>query len=556
MNKKRNDIIEFFIWVLILLGLNFAVGQFFFRIDLTEDKRYTISDATKKLLTNLNQKINIEVYLEGDFPAGFERLQKAIKETLEEFKRYAGSNLDYRFIDPGADPDPKQRNKIYNQLAQRGLQPTNLTVAQGNEQIEKIIFPGAIVIAKDKEAPTTLLKGNQAATASQRLNQSVEGVEYELANAIKLATEPFMKKVGIIMGYNHADTNRLYDLASYLRSYYQVELVNLKSIIALHDYHAIIYPNPDSTLSETDKFKIDQYVVNGGRALIFLDGVKANLDSIGEQGTLALANNTGLEEILFAFGCRVNYDLIGDLNCGVIPMVVGYVGDKPKTSLVPWRYFPVINAFGKHPTVRNMDAVYTKFVSTIDTVLTPSIRKTPLLLTSKYSRIYAAPVRLHFNEARLKPLPQQYGKSYLPVAYLLEGKFTSAYKNRLLPEAEARLQFNAEYKPGKVLVVSDGDFIFNDVSKTSKSVFPLGYDRFTRVTFANKDFVTNVLAYMLDEKGVILAKNKTIQLRPLDKMRIAKERLKWQIINLATPIALVLFFLMIRWGLRKRKYTK
>lgn len=556
MHKKRNDILEFIFWLLILAGLNFALSQINFRIDLTEDKRYTISDATKQLLTNLNQKVNVEVYLEGEFPAGFERLQKAIRETLDEFKRYAGGNLDYRFIDPGADPDPKQRNKVYNQLAKRGLQPTNLTVAQGNEQIEKIIFPGAIVIAKDKEAATTLLKGNQAAPAAQRLNQSIEGVEYELANAIKLATEPFMKKIAIVQGYNTADTNSMYDLAMYLRNYYQVELVNLKKIIALHDYHAVIYANPDSALTETDKFKIDQYVVNGGKLLLFIDGVKAHLDSIGPNGTIAMSNQTGLEEILFAFGCRVNYDLIADLNCGVIPMVVGYMGDKPRTSLVPWRYFPIINTFGQHPTVRNMDAIYTRFVSSIDTIITPGIKKTPLLLTSKYSRIYAAPVRLHFNEARLKPLPQQYSKSFLPVAYLLEGKFTSAYKNRLLPEAEKRLQFNATYKPGKLLVVSDGDFIFNYVSKTNRSVFPLGYDRYTRVTFANKDFVTNVLAYMLDEKGVILAKNKTVQLRPLDKMRIAKEKLKWQIINLTLPVAIVFTFLGTRWLIRKRKFTK
>jgi gliding-associated putative ABC transporter substrate-binding component GldG len=229
------------------------------------------------------------------------------------------------------------------------------------------------------------------------------------------------------------------------------------------------------------------------------------------------------------------------------------MGDKPETRLVPWRFYPILNSFGKHPIVRNMDALYARFISTIDTTVSPHIKKTPLVLTSQYSRILTSPVRLSFNEARLNPLPEQYKKSFLPVAYLLEGKFVSLFQNRMVPGSDQKIGFKEIGKPSKIVVVADGDFARNDTNRNG-DYFGLGYDRFTGATFANKDFLLNSISYLLDENGVILAKNKTIALRPLDGPRIAKEKTLWQIVNVAGPLLLVLAFGISRLFLRNRKY--
>jgi gliding-associated putative ABC transporter substrate-binding component GldG len=540
------------IFVIILLS-NILLSGFFFRLDLTEDKRFSISKATREILKSLKGPVFVEVYLEGEFPAGFKRLQQSVREMLEEFRACSGDKLDFQFADPSSAPDAKTRNKTYEQLTKLGLQPTNLMVRQGAEQVQKIIFPGAVVRVKGKEIPVQLLKGNQAASPAERLNQSVEGVEFELANGIKTATSERVSRIAVLTGHGEATDRRMQDFGLSLRQFYDVRKVDLTVVENLNDFDLAILIKPRLGFSEFDKFKLDQFVVKGGKLLMMLDGIQAELDSIRPEGSLAVPYDTKLDDLLFRFGVRLNADLLLDMNSGAIPLVVGYLGDKPETRLVPWRFFPVLNTFGKHPIVRNMDALYGHFVSTIDTTIQPGIRKTPLVMSSPYSRILASPVRLSFNEARLNPQPEQYKKKDLPVAYLLEGRFTSLYQNRMLPDASNKLAFKESGKKSAVVVIGDGDFARNDTNKTG-DFFALGYDRFLRTTFANKDFLLNTIAYLLDENGVILARNKTIALRPLDLPRIGKEKLFWQLLNVAGPVALVLLFAVFRLWLRKRKY--
>lgn len=550
---KFQEIGQFVLLLLILVFANIILSSFFFRIDLTEDKRFSISEASKKILAQVKSPIYVEVYLEGEFPAGFERLQKSIRETLEEFRSYSHENIEYRFVNPSAAPDLKTRNQVYEQLAKSGLQPTNLMVKQGAEQVQKIIFPGAIIRVKGKEIPVQLLKGNQAASPGERLNQSVEGVEFELANGIKTAVQNGGNRIGVLGGHGEMTDRRMQDFGLTLNQYYKAEKVDLTTTNDLSPYDLLICIKPTQPFSEFDKFKLDQFVVKGGKMLILHDGIRAELDSIKPDGTLAFPYDTKLEDLLFRWGVRVNADLILDMNSGAIPLVVGYMGDKPETRLVPWRFYPVLNAFGKHPIVKNMDAIYSRFVSSMDTTLSPYIRKTPLVMSSKYSRIVTSPVRLSFNEARLNPLPEQYQKSFLPVAYLLEGKFISQYQNRMTPESDQKLAFKDRDKESKIVVVADGDLARNDTNRKG-DFFGLGYDRFTGTTFANKDFLMNCISYLLDENGVILAKNKSIALRPLDAPRIQKERSLWQTINIAGPVLFILGFGLFRLYLRNRKY--
>jgi len=550
---KFQEISQFIIVLVILLFCNVIMSSFFFRLDLTEDKRYSISEASKEIMKNVSSNIYVEVYLEGEFPAGFQRLQKSIRETLEQFRNYSGNKIDYKFIDPGVSPDPKTRNAVFEQLSKQGLQPTNLMVKEGAEQVQKIIFPGAVIRVKDKVVPVQFLKGNQASSPGERLNQSVEGVEFELANGIKMASNPGTYRIAILKGHGEVTNKSIQDLGLTLKQYYNVDVVDLKTTYSLYNYDAFILAKPREKFEEFEKFKMDQFIVKGGKALFFMDGIRAELDSIKPDGNLAFPYQTNLEDFFFRLGVRINADLLLDMNCGAIPMVVGFVGDKPETRLVPWRYFPVLNEFGNHPIVKNMDALYGRFVSTVDTTITPGIKKTGLIFSSKYSKIITSPVRLSFNEARLNPQPEQYKLSRLPVAYLLEGQFTSLYQNRMTPEASSKIGFKSADKPSKILVVADGDFIRNDTSKKGE-YFGLGYDRYMATTFANKDFILNALSYLLDDKGVILAKNKTIALRPLDIPRINKEKILWQVINIAAPIFVIVFFGFFRLYFRRRKY--
>jgi len=551
---KFRDITWFLAMVLVIALANLLLYGFFYRLDLTEDKRYSISDASRKILSTLKGPVFVEVYLEGEFPAGFERLQRSIRETLDEFRACSGDKLDYQFVDPSAAPDPKTRNKTYQQLAKLGLQPTNLMVKQGAEQVQKIIFPGAVIRVKGREIPVQLLKGNQAASPGERLNQSVEGIEYELANGIKSATQTAVSRIAVLTGHGEATDRQMQDFGLTLRQFYDVSKVDLTVVENLSEYDLAVLIKPRLTFSEFDKFKLDQFLVKGGKLLLLLDGIRAELDSIKPDGSLSFPYNTNLDDLLFHYGVRLNADLLLDMNCGAIPLVVGYLGDKPETRLVPWRFYPVLNNFGKHPIVRNMDALYGRFVSTLDTSISPGIKKTPLIMSSGYSRILASPVRLSFNEARLNPQPEQYKKQDLPVAYLLEGRFTSHYQNRMLPDAKDKLSFRESDKKSAMVVVGDGDIARNDTNKAG-DFFALGYDRFLRTTFANKDFLLNSIAYLLDENGVILARNKTIALRPLDLPRIGREKIWWQSVNVAGPVLLVLIFALVRLWLRNRRYS-
>ena len=555
-SPRWRNIGAFLLLAVVLVLVNVVASGFIYRLDVTSDKRYTIMPATRQLLTNLTDDVYIEVYLEGDFPAGFERLQRSIRETLDQFRVYAGDRIQYSFIDPSASSDPKTRSQTYEALVKRGLTPTNLFDNAGGQRTEKIIFPGAIIQARGKEVPAMLLKGNQSAGAQQRLNQSVENVEYELATAIRQATQQKRKRIAIIRGHGEHTGLEFNDLAASLKGLYDLEPVDLPKRKSLSGYDAAIVAKPDSAFSEPDKFKLDQLLVNGGKLLFFIDMFDFALDSIKPDGSIHVPLELNLDDQLFHYGVRANADLVMDINSAYIPLVVGMVGNQPQTQAVPWRYYPRVNTYAEHPIVRNLDAMLLKFAGTLDTVKAVGIRKTILASTGQYSRIIPSPVRMSFNDARLQPAPELYGKAHLPVAVLLEGKFTSLYTNRLAPTTEQKFEFKSENLPGALLVVSDGDLPLNEISRQRQSIYPLGYDRVSGVTHGQKDFILNTLSYMLGEDNLILARNREIILRPLDKIRVERERSRWQTINLVVPLVLTALFGLVRAWVRRRKYGK
>ncbi|MFC6999434.1 gliding motility-associated ABC transporter substrate-binding protein GldG [Rufibacter roseus] len=554
-NRRRQDWTFFLVAVGLLLVLNFVASRYFFRIDLTEDKRYTISEQTKELLGNLQEQVQITVYLEGEFPAGFRRLQNSTREMLEEFRLYSDGKIQYQFIDPSANTNEQARNQFYGQLAQKGLQPTNLFAQEGDKKVEKIVFPGALVSAGQKETAVTLLKGSQAATPEERLNQSIEGLEYELASALRKVSSVSSGRIGVLQGHGELWVPQAADFLGTLSEYYTVNRADLTQVPDLNNFNLVVMARPSQPYTEAEKYKLDQFIMRGGKVLFLLDGVNASLDSLREGVNVAFPNDLNLTDLLFKYGIRINHDLVQDLNASFIPMVTGYMGNQPQTQLVPWNYYPLLTNFSKLPMTRNLDAVQTKFVSSLDTVKAVGIKKTPLMWTSQYSRRREAPVSISLNDPRVDRDPRQFSQNAIPVGYLLEGTFKSAFNNRPVPEG-VLIPFQAESKPTQLVIFSDGDLAANEVDPKSGRPMELGFDRFTRTRFANKELLKNVVDFLLDEKGLIELRGKEIQLRPLDKAKLREERSKWQAINLGVPLALLLLFGVLKFWFRKRKYAR
>ena len=554
----RNKLIQILLVIAAVIGLNVLANHFFFRIDLTEEKRFTINDATKNLLKNLEDEVYVKVYLTGKgIPAGFKRLENAVRETLDEFQIYGGTNIKYAFIDLNSEyKDEKTRNEKIVQLAQKGIPPTNAMATEDGKKTQSLIIPGAVITYQDKEIATLLLKSNSNKSASPQeiLNQSYEGVEYQLASAIKNIAATQKKKIGIFVNYTRLPAVNQIDLINALKKNYELYPVDLRQSPTLDGLDAVLVMKPDQVFNDDDKYKIDQFIINGGKALFFVDAVK--VDSVAREGSLAQIQSVGLEDLLFKYGVRLNSNLIKDAQmCVAIPLDVGNFGDKANIQLVPWQYYPLINTFGKSPIVKNLDAIYTKYVGSLDTVRANGITKTPLLMTSRYTQILKAPAVMSYNFANKELNANDYKAGVQTVGILLEGKFESLFNNRILPSDQRSATFKSTGKPSKIIVCSDGDIPINDFDKKQNNPLPLGFDKYSGNTFANKDFVMNAIDYLLDDNGVITARNKEVVLRPLDKVALQDEREYWQGINLIIPIVVLILAGLLKGFLRKRQYA-
>jgi len=567
MNKKGSYRWQSILQLLVLAGViivaNIISGYVYSRYDLTQEGRYSLTEASKKLATDLDDVVYIKVYLKGDFPSGFQRLKSSTEDMLREFKAYAGSNIEYEFFNPNRFESSKKQQDFYQQLSKKGLEPTNLKSMEGQGYSEKIIVPGALVYYKGKEIPVDLLEGQIDQGPQQSLNNSIQLLEYKLANGIKKATTPSKPKIGFIRGHNELQGPPIADITKTLRQLqYQVKKLELPDIISIPmNYDLVIVPKPRRALNEKDKFKLDQYLMNGGRLLWLIDKVNANMDSLRNGGfQFTRANRLNLRDQLFTYGARINEDLIMDLQCNKIPLVTGQRGNQPKTQMFPWYYFPVVTTHNNHPINRNISPVSLKFANTIDTVGAPDIEKTVLLKSSQNSKAVKAPTRLHFSMLKSKPDPRQFPNSGLPLGVLLEGRFESVFKDRLTYSTRQMIDTleNASYrdssKPTKQIVIGDGDIIRNEMRGQSEP-FPLGYYRYTQQTFGNKDFLLNAIEYLIHGSGLIKARNKNVKLRLLDRTQAEKEKRKWQIINLSIPIGFVIIFGFIYSYIRKRRYT-
>jgi gliding-associated putative ABC transporter substrate-binding component GldG len=539
------------ILILSIIALNIVGFWVYFRADLTADKRYSISESSKNLLKNLNDEVVIKVYLDGDgLPGGFERLKRAVKETLVEFKYFGKDNIDYQFINP-YDGSEEERNTLFKQLVEKGMQPTNIFAKEDGKKVENLVFPYATIWYQNKEVPVLLLKANLAQDSQTKLNQSYENVEYELATAIHKLTNTKKKKVGLLSEFTNLQPINFAGLINTLQEYYDLYIIDSKKSPSFAGLDALIVPKPDKPVDDSTKAKIDQYIMNGGRVLFFVDGLK--VDSVGLEGSFAQPLDVNLDDMLFKYGVRINKNIVKDgLNAAIIPMVVGNMGDKPNIQPMPYRYFPLINNFSSSLITKNIDMVYTKFTASIDPVNgNDGLKKTPLLLTSQYTKVLNAPALITYNEARTDTDETEYQGGVKTVAYLIEGTF-----NSILQKSFTNSEIKTTSVPTKILVCSDGDIIVNEIDRKTGNPYPMGFDRFSQHQYGNQDFVINTLNYLLDEQGLLTAKSKSVGLRPLDKLKVNNQKTKWQLINIVLPLILLLIFGFLRFYYVKNKYTQ
>jgi ABC-2 type transport system permease protein len=557
-NKKR-DLLSLGLTIAILVMLNFVGSFMFHRFDLTSEKRYTLSDQTKKLLKNLDDVIYVKVYLEGDFPAGFKRLRNETKEMLDEFRAYSNNNIEYEFINPTEGVEKKQQNEVFKQLFDKGLQPTNLEVKEESGTTQQIIFPGAIVSYRGHELPWQLLKTQMGSSPEAQLNNSIQALEYEFASCIRNLSVEQRPTVGFLDGQGELDTLLVQDIADELNAFYNVKRVKIDSqLTALKGLDALIIAQPDSAFRDKDKFILDQYIMKGGKVLWCIDPLYTSPDSLRRNGgTLAVPYQLRIEDMLFRYGVRVNQDMVADIQSSVIPVNVAMRGQPANIQMKPWIFSPLIMPLGDHPIVKNLDVIRLNFASTIDTIEAKGIKKTILLQTSRYSKAQNAPVRVDLRMVNMQLDESRFNMPYRNVAVLLEGSFESVYKNHLSPKIakDTAIAYKPDGVPTKMIVISDGDIICNDVDYRSGKKLPLGYDKYTNQTYGNKNFILNCMNYLCDDSGLISVRARELTLRLLDKKKLKNERFKWQLINTLVPLGALVLFGLIYSARRKRKYS-
>jgi ABC-2 type transport system permease protein len=558
-NKKR-DITFLVLAVVVILLINF-VGSFFFkRFDLTSEKRYTLAASTKNLLKDLNDEVYFKVYLNGNFNPSFTRLKNEAKEILDEFRAYSKKQIQYEFITPGDGLTKEETASLEKQLYDKGLIPEDVIEKKTDKTSKSIIWPGAIVSYKGKETVWQIFKRQIGVSPEECINNSVNELEYSLTNTIRKLQRDKKQEVTFVEGHGELDTLYQFDFMNSLTEYYKVNRTPLSGkLSALNETDAIVISNPDSTFSDKDKFIIDQFIMRGGKVLWLVDPVQINRDTFNIKGfTVGLNRPLNIEDMLFKYGVRLNPVLVQDLQCARLPINVGFKKGQPDFQPFPWLYNPVVLPSAQHPIVKNLDLIKFDFASNIDTVSAKGIKKTILLSSSKYTKVQQTPARIALAMVKYQPNEQQFKDPYQPLACLLEGSFSSFVEYRL-PSVllnDSTFKYIDKGKPTKMIVVADGDISKNEIQRSTGMVYPLGFDRFTKQSFANKTFLLNCVNYLLDDEGMLQLRSREVKLRLLDKKKIVSQKSKWQFINVAMPLLLVIGLGTAQFYVRKRRFGK
>lgn len=553
--------------LLIIVAINYLASFIHFRVDLTAEKRYTLSAPTKNLLNNLGDRIGIDVFLAGDMPADFRNLSNNAEELLQEFKEYGKNNIQYRFIKPGVGLKDTARENFLTYLDSLGIHPTNVKVQikAGESQEERLVYPAALVRYKDKVQAIDLLQGQDMSGGIQSLNKAAALLEYKFSNAIQKLIQEKPAVIGYLAGNGEPLSYNVYDLIERtLRPNYGFGFIPIDSVPVIPlDFDAVIIVKPTIAFSDQQKLKLDQYIMHGGKVIWMIDNLYAEMDSLlrKQSDFVAFDRGLNLDDQLFKYGVRINKDLVQDLQCDKLPLAVGNFGDQPQMQLVPWFYFPLLSSYSDNPISKNLNNVLSIFPNSIDTVEAEGIKKTILLASSDNSRALTTPAIVSLNSVQTEEDFKTFNKKNLPVAVLLEGKFSSLYANRLsvatmdsLKNIHQQPFLREAEMPNKMIVISDADIAANVVTQ-NEGPLAMGTNQFTKTQYANKDFIINCIEYLTNASGILSARGKTLTLRLLDTAKVEEEKTKWQVINVGVPVLLILGFAFIYQGLRNKKYA-
>ncbi|HEY5592453.1 MAG TPA: gliding motility-associated ABC transporter substrate-binding protein GldG [Paludibacter sp.] len=559
--KIRNPRNIFFL--ICLVALVVISYFYFFRIDLTSDKRYSVADQTKNLMTKVDAPLKVVVYLDGDLNPGFLRLKKSTAELLDELSVYSNKNIEIHYENPSLADSPEQREKKYAELQQRGLIPTAVYERdKEGKSIQKVIFPWLEIAYKGKKVSINLLKNIRGNSGDENLNISIENLEFEITDGIRRLVNTEVSKIAFIEGHGELSDAETFDISKSLSLYFQIDRGKLATDASILDkYKVIIIAKPTLPFSESDKYIIDQYIMNGGRVLWLLDGVRIareNLSTIGISPAIELDLN--LNDQLFRYGIRINPVILEDVQCANIPVNIAPANATPQFEPTPWFYAPLLLTSSQHPVTRNITEVRAEFCSGIDIVGENKQMKAQLLLaTSDNTHIIGTPTTIDMSQTPKANDKAYFNLSYVPVAVSLDGIFESDFANRMTPKGLTNtLPIRQLSVPTRQIVVADGDIIRNETNGTASdsTTIPLGFDRYMNQQFGNKEFVLNAVLYLADNEGWMQLRNRTLKLRLLNKKITGEDKTTWQLTNVLIPIGLLIIFGVSYQVIRKRKYTK
>lgn len=548
------------ITIFILIVLNVLGSLFFHRFDLTKDKRYTLSPTSLKIVKQIKNPLSIKIYMQGELPADFRRLQQETKQLLEEFQAY-NNNIVFEFVNPMENEDESM--EMIKSLYQKGLTPVNITVDDKGKQSQAMVFPWAIAVYNNKEVNIPLLKNIMGASTSQKVIGSIQHLEYSIADAINKVSKDRQKKVAIIKGNGELSEIHIGKLLRQIKESYYIGPFTLDSVAkdpngtldALKKYDLAIISKPTENFSDEEKQVLDQFIMNGGKTLWLIDQVAADMDSLYNDAgaTLAYPRELNLNDMFFKYGFRINPDLVKDEQGSPIKLATGEQGSATQYQDFIWKFAPQVYPTSQHPIVKNLGGIKFDFASPIDT-LKNGIKKTVLLQSSQYSKQIGTPTEINLNMVTEETSPKDYlNKGNLVLSVLLEGSFHSVFENRILPFKES--SFLPKGKPTKMIVVADGDIARNQLDKNMMPV-ELGYDQRTGNLYDNKDFMMNCVNYLLDDTGLINIRSKDVELPLLDKEKVYEKYTLTQFITIGLPILILLVFGLVFTFIRKRKYSK
>ncbi|RRJ91323.1 gliding motility-associated ABC transporter substrate-binding protein GldG [Paenimyroides tangerinum] len=557
--KVKKSVLSLFGTLVALLALNFASSFVFSRLDLTHDNRYTLSEPSLNIISEIQEPIEVEVYLEGNFPLEFRRLQTETKQILEEFSAY-NDNIVYKFVNPIASEENSVQ--VIEQMYKEGYKPISVTVNDKGKQSQEVVFPWAKVTFQGRTARIPLLKNAMGASTEDKVNTSVQHLEYTFVDAFNKVLHEKSKKIAIIKGIGEVNDIYMADFLMSLRDSYYIAPFTLDSVsidpknalAQLKEYDLAIIAKPSKPFSEDKIQVLDQYVMNGGKSLWMLDQVQAEMDSLSMNGSmLAYPKDQSLGELLFKYGIRLNPNLVKDEMGTPIKLATGQQGSETVYEEFTWKFAPFAMSSSNHPIVKNIDGVKFDFANSIDT-LKNDIKKTVLLQSSPYSKTVGVPSEVSLNVIAEEVTPEMYkDQGNIPLAVLLEGNFTSVFNNRILPFKDS--SFKNKGVENKMVVIADGDIARNQLDQNYEPM-ELGYDKWTNNLYGNKEFLMNSVNYLLDDTGLINIRTKDVKLPLLNKEEVYKNYDKIRTLIVGLPIVLLIIFGFVFTYLRKKKYTK